>query len=66
MVQPTTAASAAYGTPAMAREFDRLYREHDLAVQKIAVMGGHPAGLISFGATPAEAEQRLFKHLREG
>jgi hypothetical protein len=32
-------------------------------VQKIAVMGGHLAGLTSFGATPADAEQRLFKQL---
>ena len=60
---PTTVPAAAYGTPAIAREFERLYREADLGVQKIAVMGGHPAGLISFGDTPAEAEQRLFKHL---
>ena len=61
---PTTVAGAAYGTPAMARECDRLYRETDLAVGKILVMGGHPAGLISFGTTPADAEHRLFKQLR--
>lgn len=56
---PTTAADTAYGTPAMAREFQRLYRETGLPETRIAAMGGHPGGLISFGASLRDAENRL-------
>ena len=59
----TTDAGTAYGTPEMAKEFQALYQETDLAQQKIAAMGGHPGGLISFGDSLAEAEQRLLDYL---
>ena len=60
-VAPTTRADVAYGTPAMAREFSRLYIESELPERCLAVMAGHPAGLISFGATPRDAEVPLFR-----
>jgi L-ribulose-5-phosphate 4-epimerase len=60
-VVPTTRPDVAYGTPAMAREFARLYRESNLPEKRLAVMGGHPAGLISFGATPAKAQVPFLK-----
>ena len=60
-VAPTTRADVAYGTPAMAREFSRLYIESELPEKCLAVMAGHPAGLISFGATPLDAEAPLLR-----
>jgi len=56
---PTTRDDVSYGTPAMAGEFRRLYAETDLEKRRIAVMGGHEAGLVSFGESVAEAAQRL-------
>jgi L-ribulose-5-phosphate 4-epimerase len=60
-VAPTTRADVAYGTPAMARELARLYIESELPQRCLAVMAGHPAGLISFGKIPQDAEAPLFR-----
>jgi ribulose-5-phosphate 4-epimerase/fuculose-1-phosphate aldolase len=57
----TTADDIAYGTPDMAREFARLYRESDLQSTGIAVMGGHESGLISIGSTMTEAATRILE-----
>lgn len=56
---PTTAPDVPYGTPEMAREFRRLYEETDFARSGIAVMAGHEEGLVAYGATIAEATDRL-------
>ncbi len=56
---PTTRADVAYGTPEMAREFRRLYLETAFQSQGIAVMGGHPEGLLSVGATLELAATRI-------
>jgi len=56
---PTSAEAVRYGTPAMAREFLRLYRETDLAETGIAVMAGHEHGIIAFGHTLEQAAQRI-------
>lgn len=56
---PTTDASIAYGTPAMAREFARLHAETDFARAGVAVMAGHEEGLISFGPTLEVAARRM-------
>ena len=48
---PTTKANVPYGTPEMADEIQRLFRETDVALKKIIVMGGHQEGIISFGKT---------------
>jgi ribulose-5-phosphate 4-epimerase/fuculose-1-phosphate aldolase len=58
---PTTNAAVAYGTPEMAEEFGRLYRETDFARTGIAVMGGHDGGLISIGHHLAAAVENLAK-----
>jgi len=50
-ILPTTHPDIAYGTPEMAHEFERLYRESGFRSQGIAVMGGHAEGLLSIGAT---------------
>ena len=61
---PTTAATVAYGTPAMATEMRRLYETSELPRLKILIMAGHEEGLITFGATLAEAEQVLQRSLQ--
>ena len=56
---PTTEATIAYGTPAMAQELDRLYRMEGLRDSGVAVLAGHDEGLISFGTTLEEAATRM-------
>ena len=58
---PTTDPDVPYGTPEMADEFRRLYRDTDFASSEIAVMGGHDAGLISIGCDVATAASRLLE-----
>jgi ribulose-5-phosphate 4-epimerase/fuculose-1-phosphate aldolase len=56
---PTTDAGVAYGTPEMASEFKRLYRETSLRDTGIAVMAGHESGLVSLGSSLQEATLRI-------
>ena len=56
---PTTDADVAYGTPEMAREFKRLYRQTRFRDLGVAVMAGHDAGLVSIGGSVEEAAQRI-------
>jgi L-ribulose-5-phosphate 4-epimerase len=46
---PATVSSVTYGTPEMAREVQRLFRETDLRTRKIFAMAGHRDGIIVFG-----------------
>ncbi len=46
---PTTRADVPYGTPEMAAETQRLFREGSLLQQKIFVMAGHEDGVVTFG-----------------
>jgi len=55
---PTTHASVPYGTPAMAREFERLWAEGRFAAGGIAVMAGHEEGIVSIGTDLREAAER--------
>jgi len=52
---PSTAAGVTYGTPAMAREVKRLFRETDVGKRKLFAMAGHEAGIVAFGANFSEA-----------
>jgi hypothetical protein len=61
---PTTDRHVAYGTPDMAREFERLYRMGGLKDAGVAVMAGHEDGLISFGITLEEAATRMLDLLQ--
>lgn len=56
---PTTARDVSYGTPEMALEFARLYKDSDFAADGIAVMAGHDEGLVSIGRTLEEAATRI-------
>ncbi len=52
---PVTDAAVAYGTPEMAQEAGRLFRETDVLHKGIFSMGGHEDGIVAFGTTPGEA-----------
>ena len=56
---PTTASDIPYGTPAMARDFQRLWQETEFPAHGVAVMGGHCGGLVSIGPTVEIASERL-------
>lgn len=58
---PTTDKYVEYGTPEMAIEIDRLFKETNLAHNKFLVMGGHREGIIAFGKTLAEAGEILLR-----
>jgi ribulose-5-phosphate 4-epimerase/fuculose-1-phosphate aldolase len=52
---PITAARAAYGTPDMVAEVERLFRETDVRARRLFAMGGHEDGIVGFGKTAQEA-----------
>lgn len=58
---PTTRADVAYGTPEMAREFGRLWRETPFRDGGVAVMAGHDEGLVSFGESLPVAATRVLE-----
>ena len=60
---PQTDPGIAYGTPDMAREVGRLYRESILPERKILAMGGHEDGILVLGRTAEEAGGVLLKWL---
>lgn len=61
---PTTKKEAEYGTPEMAKEIIRLFKETDVRGQKILVMAGHREGVISFGRDLKEAGKILLKYFK--
>ncbi len=52
---PTTNKNVEYGTPDMANEILRLFKETDLLEKKILVMEGHEEGIVTFGKNLEEA-----------
>lgn len=60
---PTTDAGAAYGTPEMAMEVQRVYRETVLPERRILAMGGQEDGIIVFGRSPEDAGEVLLRWL---
>jgi len=56
---PTTNKIVEYGTPDMAKEILRLFKETNLIEKKILVMAGHEEGIVTFGKTLDEAEKIL-------
>ena len=57
---PITHPDIAYGTPAMAKEVERLFSETTVRKQRVFAMGGHEDGLVAFGKTAQEAGGALF------
>ena len=62
---PVTDATVTYGTPAMATEVQRLFRETDVIRQQIFSMGGHLDGIVAFGQTVAQAGDTLLAALAQ-
>ena len=60
---PTTKKSVPYGTPEMAYEIGRLFKEDSLKEEKVLVMAGHEDGIISFGNDLEDAFKSLSKLL---
>lgn len=60
---PTTPADVGYGTVAMARAVEALWRSGSLAEAQILAMGGHEDGIVVFGRTAEEAGNVLLGHL---
>lgn len=60
---PTTDPAVAYGTPEMAREVQRLFRESAVAERQMLAMGGHEDGILAFGRSPEETGQILIREL---
>ena len=56
-----TSSDVAYGTPAMAEEVERLFRETDVRAKKIFAMAGHVDGIVAFGQNFDEALAVLAK-----
>ena len=52
---PTTQKDVPYGTPEMAKEMLRLFKEDNLNSTKVLVMAGHEEGIITFGQNLQEA-----------
>jgi len=60
---PTTRQEVEYGTPEMAAEVARLFRETNVRQQRIFAMAGHEEGIFAFGASPEQAYRVLMDTL---
>lgn len=60
---PTTQKDVPYGTPEMANEIFRLFKETNVKQEKIIVMAGHDEGIITFGKNLEEAGEVLLNFL---
>ena len=60
---PTARENAECGTPEMAEEVFRLYRETNLRKIHLFSMGGHEDGIFSFGRSSKEAGHTLLRYL---
>jgi ribulose-5-phosphate 4-epimerase/fuculose-1-phosphate aldolase len=60
---PTTAKGIAYGTPEMAYDVLRLFRDTRVADSGIFVLGGHEDGIVAFGGSLQEAGTKLLDML---
>lgn len=60
---PTTKNTVAYGTPEMANEIFRLFKESQTNEERIIVMAGHEEGIISFGKNLDEAGNTILKYI---
>lgn len=58
---PTTKKEVSYGTPEMAYEIFRLFKESTVTQEKTIVMAGHDEGIIVFGKTIDEAGEKVLK-----
>lgn len=62
---PTSRPEFEYGTPDLALDVFRLFRETDVIERRIIVMGGDPSGIITFGNDMDEAINILMSYIGE-
>lgn len=60
---PVTSEDVPYGTPEMAEEVRRLFRDTPVRERLIFAMGGHEDGVVSFGQTVEQAGTVLLQYL---
>lgn len=60
---PATRSEVPYGTPEMAEEVRRLWRETDASSRGVFIMAGHEDGVVSYGADAMTAGNILIDHL---
>ncbi|MCP4492681.1 MAG: class II aldolase/adducin family protein [Gammaproteobacteria bacterium] len=60
---PQTDAAISYGTPQMANEILRLYRQGLFIEHNVLAMAGHEDGIIGFGVTASEAGENIMQLL---
>ena len=58
---PTSSKAVAYGTPEMAYEIMRLFKETDVRSREILLMGGHESGIITFGKNLEDSSAVLMR-----
>ncbi len=63
-IAPTTSADIAYGTPAMAREVQRLFASSPVKESRLFIMTGHEDGVVSFGRNLEDAFAVLLRALQ--
>ena len=59
---PSTSAGVEYGTPEMALEVQRLFRDSDVEKRGLFAMGGHTDGVVAFGASVDAALGHLMRY----
>lgn len=64
-IVPTTRPEFEYGTPDLALDVFRLFKETDVIEKRIIVMGGDPSGIIAFGNDMDEAINVLMSYIGE-
>ncbi len=62
---PTTKKEFDYGTPGLALDIFRLFKETNVIEKRILVMGGDPSGIITFGNDMDEAINILMSYIGE-
>lgn len=60
-VLPCTLKEVSYGTPEMAFEIERILKLPEMKSGRVAVMGGHEEGIISYGISVEEAVRAMLR-----
>ncbi|MCB0408956.1 MAG: class II aldolase/adducin family protein [Flavobacteriales bacterium] len=61
---PTTSKEVPYGTPEMAKEIFRLFKETNVKSEKVIVMAGHDEGIIFFGNSIQSAKELVLDFVK--
>jgi L-ribulose-5-phosphate 4-epimerase len=62
---PTTSQSVTYGTPEMAYEILRMFKNGDVRSRKVFALAGHKAGIVTFGKDLRDAFDVLMREQKE-